>query len=157
MAKQAPQVRSIANPEPAPAQNIITVVAEIDAAESVRHGPLRLDVAAAWVVRKVLGHGRVRVEPDLRQPMLAGPSLGEGEQARSDAVALHRREHGDVLQQQVPGLDDEHDQASSAGGRLLVAVLARARASARQPDFAAGDGRGVVGGNGAGARPIRGT
>src|SRR5215472_1835252 len=82
----------------------VQAFAEEDAAEAVLLGPVGLGVPVPGVVRQVLGHRLVGVEPYLGQAKAAGAFFGEGQQPGADAAALSGGQHGHVLQQQVTGL-----------------------------------------------------
>lgn len=73
--------------------------------------PADLRVPVPCVVRDVLGHGFVGVEPDLAKAKTAGVLLGQGQQPGADPAALGSGQHRHVLQQQVAGLGDLYTRA----------------------------------------------
>nr|WP_205862440.1 alpha/beta hydrolase-fold protein [Planosporangium thailandense] len=108
---------------------------EEHAPEAVLLCPMGLDVPASGVVGEVLGHRLIGVEPHLAHTLPACVVLGQGQQSGTDTPPLRARRDGDVLQEQVIRLRDEHGEADG------LAVLHR------HPDPALAYGLRVVGGH----------
>ena len=121
---------------------------EEDPVEAVLLGPVGLGIPVPLVIRQVLGHRRIGVEPYLGQAKAVGAFFGQGQQPCPDPASLGGGQNGQVLQQQVAGLGNQNDEARPIAvlDSLRFGEIVPAEASAKAGDSEAAANRRILDG-----------